>query len=124
GQTGGTYTVSSQYYTWTKVGDRVDFNLNVSDVSGTTPTGDFLINFSGTTMPASGSVERAGRGMVIVTNCLVDIYSIGEEVVGDGGVSAIRIYVQTDLDGSNYTRLNNVDFSNTSFTIKGTYFTP
>lgn len=117
----GTYTVTSQEWEYVKVGRMVVFKIRLTDVSGTTPTGVFAIDISGTDIPPVDLTSGAPYIFNLDTlNFPLNFYSIqAKPVTGTN----INITIQDALDGS-FVAIQNVDFAGTEdFTISGSYIT-
>lgn len=119
GGTSGTYTTSSQSWQWRKVGDVVDFVIRLNDVNGTSPTGNLIVDFTGTTFPPmlSGLEDSFHFPTTFSNNDNINFYSI----YAKGDVEGITFAAQGTLDGGNETPTGNFDFSNDRINISGSY---
>src|SRR5690606_1188424 len=106
GATGGTYTIGTQSWEWSRVGNQVTFRLFINAVDGSDPTGDLQLDMSGTTIPS------------IAPNQFFNVYITGTFSVSYYSILAkyatnriLSFPIQTALDGTNATLAANVDIS-------------
>jgi len=119
GSSSGTYTTSTQEWEWSKFGNQVYFSLRVTGVDGTSPTGEFQIDLSTTTIPGIASIYSLFN--VVTNNFPINFYSILSYPFNG---NTLRIFIQSSLDGSNQELINNVDFAGlTTIIINGSYIT-
>ena len=121
GESGGTYTVASQEWIWSKSGKNVTFHIELNSIDGTSPTGQFQIDVSGTTFPT----PKASTDFFFNTITKNFPISFASIISGFSTTTpVIRFWVQTAIDGSNNTMVSDIDFSGTnSIIISGTYIT-
>lgn len=117
GLTSGTHTIGSQAWAWYQVGRLVFFTLEIVNCNGST-TGDFAIDYSGTSIPTMavspfGSQQFSCTAQALGTN----FYSV--KAFGQSGY--IKLAIQTALDGTDAT-LSGASFGgSTSIYVSGCY---
>jgi len=119
GQTSGAYTIGSQSWEWSKIGNQVVFTLFINSINGTAPTGDLELDFSTTTIPP---IKNNPSFLVYITavSTSASFYSIQAREAND---TKFLFPIQQALDGTNSTLLANVDFTSGYISISGSYLT-
>lgn len=119
GLTSGSYTVGTQEWRWSRVGNITVFYLWLNGINGSTATGDLVVDFSSTTIPTYIG-DQAQHFNVIISGVLssVSFYSIKSRFVND---YQLNFLIQAGFDGTNGNTLANVDFTSARIEISGTY---
>jgi hypothetical protein len=114
---GTPYTVSSQLWEFVKVGKLVVFTLELTGISGTSPTGFLTLDLSGTDMPQStGSFYYN-----VMTNGFPVVYTSIQATSFSS--TSIRFNYSSSASGYNNVQFNDVDFTSTNVIISGSYIT-
>ena len=113
GETSGSYTIGSQSCNYVKLGKLVTFTISLSNVNGTTPTGNLQV----TGLPYTCST--ACMVNVLMNGSSVNFYSLQGQI----NTTRVLFNYQNALDGSNNSTMANVDLTSAVIRITGSYLT-
>jgi len=116
GSVSGTYTISSQSYDWVKVGKQVNFTLEMTGVSGSSPVGVLRIDLSGTDFP-----PIVGDHVFAVNMISAGAYYPDLRITNTNTVTLSF----SKLESGDFTPsgVSDADLSSTSIYITGSYIT-